>query len=256
MSPLRVLLVDDEPLARDRIRALLAEEPEIEIAGECASGLDAVRQIAELVPDLVFLDVQMPGADGFEVLRQLPRAQAPVVIFVTAHDQFALRAFDVQAIDYLLKPFSPERFRSSLERAKAEVRARRVGVLDERVSRLLAMLEKEQGYLQRIAVTSPGRVVFVRADDIDTIEADGNYVRIRVGKEEHLHRETMKELEAKLDPRRFCRIHRAWIVSLDRVRGLESLDSGGATVRLLDGRELPASRSYADRLKAMLERTA
>ena len=254
MSRLRVLLVDDEPLARERVRSLLVLDPDVEIVGECASGLEAVRTIAEDAPDIVFLDVQMPGADGFEVLRQLPREAAPVVVFVTAHDQFALRAFDVQAIDYLLKPFAPERFAMSLERAKQAARGRVSGVFDDRVTRLLAMLEQEQGYLKRIAVTSPGKVVFVRTEEIDTIEADGNYVRIRVGKEEHLHRETMKELEAKLDPRRFCRIHRAWIVNLERVRGLEGTDSSGATVRLRDGRELPASRGQADRLRELLER--
>lgn len=254
MSRLRVLVVDDEPLARERVRTLLTSDPEVEVVGECTSGLEAVRAIAELTPDIVFLDVQMPGADGFEVLRQLPRDAAPVVVFVTAHDRFALRAFDVQAIDYLLKPFAPERFAQSLARAKQAARDRGPGVLDDRVTRLLAMLEQEQGYLKRIAVTSPGRVVFVRTEEIDTIEADGNYVRIRVGKEEHLHRETMKELEARLDPRRFCRVHRTWIVNLDRVRGLEGADSTGATVRLTDGRELPASRGQAERLRELLER--
>lgn len=251
MAPIRALIIDDEPLARERIRSLVAADVEIEIAGECANGDEAVGAILRERPDLLFLDVQMPGTDGFEVLEAIPPEAMPVVIFVTAYDQHALRAFEVHALDYLLKPFDEERFRRSLERAKEFLHARRMRTPDGRLDALLEDLAAERRYLRRLVIHAPGRVFFLRAEEIDWIESAGNYVRIHVGPEAHLHRETMRELEARLDPERFLRIHRSTIVNLDQVRDLKPLFHGGYVVTLKDGTELASSRNYTERLRAL-----
>ncbi|HLW76601.1 MAG TPA: LytTR family DNA-binding domain-containing protein [Bryobacteraceae bacterium] len=237
---MRVLIVDDEPLARERIRALLAEEPDIEIVGECEDGRSAVERIRKLAPDLVFLDVQMPEMDGFEVLKQLK--QVPTVIFVTAYDEFAVKAFEVHALDYLLKPFDRERFKKALGRAwRGDMAARLSGLIEE--------LHGRGKYLDRLVVKTGGRVLFIATEEIDYIEASGNYVRLHTGAESYLYRETISHLESELDPGKFVRIHRSTMVNLSRVKELHPLFRGDFTVRLRDGRELVLTKSYRGRLR-------
>jgi two-component system, LytTR family, response regulator len=243
---IRTLIVDDEPLARQRVRKLLEADSDIAILGECSDGKQAVAELQRLRPDLVFLDVQMPVLDGFGVLQSLVGTDLPVVIFVTAHDRYALKAFEVHALDYLLKPFDKARFGAALERAKAQVRQGSAVALEDRLEKLLQTLApshpqplayKGRGEtespmpqaakpdagrrLERLMVKSDGRIFFVRIDDVDWIEAAGNYVRLHVGKENHLLRETLTALEKKLDPARFVRIHRSTVVNLERIRELQ-----------------------------------
>jgi two-component system LytT family response regulator len=226
MEKIRALIVDDEPFAREGIRVLLSDDPEIEIVGECADGREAVEAIREGSPDLVFLDVQMPEMDGFGVIDEIGAKAMPVVIFVTAYDQYALRAFDVAALDYLLKPYDDERFASAVQRAKSQVRRGAVGELGRK---LVALLESQQGgpdrarttpgdHLRRVMLKTGGRVIFLKAEEIDWIEAEGDYVRLHVGADTHLLRDTMKRLEAQLDPAKFVRTHRSTIVNLDRIK--------------------------------------
>ena len=239
---MRVLIVDDEPLACERIRTLLAGERGIEIAGECHDGKSAVDAIRRLAPDLVFLDVQMPEMDGFGVLERLNRDRMPAVIFVTAFDQYAIKAFEVCALDYLLKPFDRERF------AKALARARSSGDLTARLGALLEEWSGRRKYLDRLVIRSGGRVFFLRVEEIDWIESAGNYVRLHCGNEGHLYRETMARMESSLDPARFARIHRSTIVNVERVKELHPLFRGDYTVILRNGRELTLSKGYRGRL--------
>jgi two-component system, LytTR family, response regulator len=233
MDRVRALIVDDEPLARDRIRDLLASDAEVEVAGECGDGVAAVEAIRALGPDLVFLDVQMPERGGFDVVAEIGTDRMPVVVFVTAYDDYALKAFEAHALDYILKPFDEARFRGALARAKAHVRAAR---------------GTRPRFLTRLMVKSGDRFVFVKDDEIDWIEADGNYVRLHATGGEHLLRETIRGLEARLDPERFLRIHRSTIVNLDRVREIHPLFHGEYRVVLSDGTKLTLSRGYRDRL--------
>ena len=249
---IRALIVDDEPLARERIRTLLQDEPEVEIVGECADGRRAVSAIREWKPDLIFLDVQIPEMDGFEVLKAVGPGAMPAVIFVTAYDQYALRAFDVHAIDYLLKPFDRQRFHRALRRAKDQISSEKYDVVNERLLALLEDLKGGQKFLERLVIKSGGRVFFLRVDEIDWMEAAGNYVRLHVGKESHLQRETMSALEAKLDPRKFVRIHRSRIVNLERIKELQPWFRGDYQVVLRDGTKLTLSRGYRDRLQEVL----
>jgi two-component system, LytTR family, response regulator len=239
---MRVLIVDDEPLARERIRTLLAGEPDIEIAGEAHDGASAVEAIRTLSPGLVFLDVQMPEMDGFAVLERLNPAAMPAVIFVTAFDRYAIRAFEVCALDYLLKPFDRERFSKALARARSA---------DDVSARVRAVLEQWTGrpkFIDRLVIRSGGRVFFLRVEELDWIEAAGNYVRLHAGGEEHLYRETMSRLEASLDPAKFARIHRSAIVNVDKVKELHPLFRGDYSVTLRNGRKLTLHRSYRSRL--------
>jgi two-component system, LytTR family, response regulator len=255
MSSVRVLIVDDEPLARERIRALLEPEADIEIVGQCSDGLEAVAAIQKLSPDLVFLDAQMPELDGFGVIKMVGAAQMPAVIFVTAYDQYALRAFDVHALDYLLKPFDRERFEVALSRARAQIQHERNGVLNQRLMALLRDLKPDARSLDRLVIKSGGRVFFLKSEEIDWIEAAGNYLRLHVGQQSHLLRETMSAMEARLDPRLFLRIHRSVIVNVERIKELHPLFHGEYTVTLRDGTRLTLSRSYRDRLQELLGRS-
>src|SRR6185436_12844676 len=196
----RTLIVDDEELGRKRIRKLLSLEPDCEIVGECGDGREAIRVIEKSSPDLVFLDVQMPELDGFDVLSQIAPAKMPVIIFVTAHDHFALKAFQAQALDYLLKPFDDERFAQALQRARTYLNGNAAGEIRERLARLVKGLPSQGQYLLRVAVKSAGRVVFLKAGEIDWIEAAGNYVNLHVGKESYLLRGGRSELEKRFDP--------------------------------------------------------
>ena len=245
---IRALIVDDEPLARERIRMLLESEPGIEIVAECRNGTEALRAVGELAPDLVFLDVQMPELTGFDVLYRLDPASMPVIIFVTAYDQYALQAFEVSALDYLLKPFDRERFTKALTRARAELDRRKAGSVNEQVLKLLSELQRSKKHLEKLIVRAGGRVFFLRADEIDWIEAAGNYVRLHAGKEEYLYRETMTKLESQLNPERFARIHRSTIVNVDRIKELQPWFRGDYMVVLRDSRKLVLSRGYRSRL--------
>jgi two-component system LytT family response regulator len=249
---LRVVLVDDEALARARLRRLLAGEEDVEIVGEASSAAEARRLVASERPDLLFLDVQMPGEDGFELLQSLPAAGAPAVVFVTAFDQHALRAFEVHALDYLLKPFDRERLRLALERAREALERRVPGPLDEQLRLMLQELRGEQPHLSRFVIRSVGRIVFVAAADVDWIEAAGNYVRLHIGKESHLLRETMSSLETRLDPRLFARIHRSTIVNIERIRELHHIFHGDYSVLLRDGTRLTLSRGYREQFERLV----
>ncbi|HTE51778.1 MAG TPA: LytTR family transcriptional regulator DNA-binding domain-containing protein [Kofleriaceae bacterium] len=248
MSRIRVLLVDDEPLARDRLRRLLEPDPDIVVVGECADGVEAIAAIREKAPDLVFLDVQMPEKGGFDVLDELGPDDLPAIVFVTAYDHHAIKAFEVSALDYLLKPFDEDRFARTLARVKAHLR----GEDDEVHRRTLALVEElrhpRHRPLDRLLIRASGRLVFLRTDEIDYIEAEGNYVRVHAGAADHQLRETLSRLETQLDPDRFLRIHRSTIVNLDRVKEIQPLFHGEHRVVLRDGTELTLSRGYRDRL--------
>ena len=252
---LRTLIVDDEPRARERVRMMLGMHDDVAVIGEVGDGQQAIDAIRQERPDLVFLDVQMPSVDGFGVLRALEGEIMPYVVFVTAYDQYALRAFEVHALDYVLKPFNAERFSQALQRARAAISRRDdiEGSVDkDRLRSLVASLTAEQREKQRIVVKSSGRVFFVKVDDIDWIEAEGNYVRLHMGAQSHLLRETMKGMESVLDTSQFIRIHRSTIVNADRIRELQPLFHGEYAVILRDGTRLVASRGPDNRLKKLL----
>jgi two-component system, LytTR family, response regulator len=250
----RTLIVDDERMARKRLRTLLVPDGDVEIVGEASNGRDAVAAIRDQQPDLVFLDVQMPELDGFAVVHAVGVDAMPVTVFVTAFDQYALKAFEVNALDYLTKPFDRERFEVSLARAKTQVKFRdgaRPGDdagVSERLVALLAGLERRQQYAERLMVKSAGRVVFLRVEDIDWIEAAGSYVRLHAGRDAHLLHEGIAALLTRLDPARFARVHRSTIVNLDRVRELQPWFHGDAVAILRDGTRLQVSRTYRDAL--------
>jgi len=250
----RVLVADDEPLARERLRMLLAREEGVEVAGECANGPDAVAAIQKLKPDLVFLDVQMPGATGFDVIESIGVDRMPPVVFVTAYDRYALKAFDVHALDYLLKPFDRERFQQALNRARQHLERRDAGELERRLMELVQDLRSSPQRPERFVIKNGGRVFFVRTDEIDWIEAAGNYVKLHVGAEAHLLRETMNALEAQLDPDVFYRIHRCHIVNIERVKELQPWFNGEYVVFLRSGARLTLSRGYREKLQDRIGR--
>jgi two-component system LytT family response regulator len=235
-TKIRTLIVDDEPLARTNLSVLLRRDPQIEIIGECGSGAEALAEIRGARPDLVFLDVQMPECDGFDVLELLGKDLPPAIVFVTAHDQYALRAFEAGALDYLLKPFDNARFERALDRAKQR----------------LARNEDAPAQLERLAIKSVGQVSFVKVSEIDWIEAADYYACLHVGSKSHLLRRSMAELEQELDPAAFARIHRSTIVNLDRVRGLKLGEDGEYDVLLVDGARLRLSQRYRKQLQSRL----
>lgn len=255
---IRTLIVDDEPLARRNLRVLLEKDPQIEIIEECRNGREAVKAINTLSPDLIFLDIQMPEMDGFDVLAHVGPEHIQAIIFVTAFDQYALKAFDVHALDYLLKPFDDERFSHALRRAKAQIEAHEINRLSKR---LLALLEERESelkgdqktYLTRLMIKDSGRVRLLKVDDVDYVEADGNYAKLHVGRATHLLREKMNDLEGRLDPARFVRIHRSIIVNLDRIKEMHPHFNGDYIVVLEDGRQLRMSRTRREHLEARLK---
>jgi len=238
----RVVIVDDEPLARDSVRHLLARDPDVVVVGE-ASGPDAVDVIRRAQADILFLDIQMPELDGFEVLARLAPAPLPVVVFVTAFDRYALRAFDVNAVDYLLKPFDDDRFAKALARAKELARTPAGGDLARQIGELLADRGRRERYAQRFMVRSRDRTIVVSVEDLDWIEAADYYVSLHAGGKTHLMRQTMAELEEKLDPARFFRVHRSAIVNVERVREVHPLFRGDCMLILNDGTRLKLSRT-------------
>lgn len=265
MEKIRTLIIDDEPLARAGMRVLLERDTDIEIVGECADGYEAIEAIRTLAPDVAFVDVQMPEVDGFEVLAQIAPENLPVVVFVTAFDEYALRAFEVHALDYLLKSYSDDRFEAALRRAKEQIRQKKVNEVSRR---LLAMLNDHQGedspaetpkelqesYLRRLVVKSGGRVYFLKAHEIDWIEAADYYVSLHAGGKSHLLRESLHSLERRLDPDKFQRIHRSTIVNLDRIQELRPVTHGDFLVVLRDGTQLKMSRAHRQSLESILGR--
>ena len=250
---IRALIADDEPLARERKRSLLGAEQDIEIVGEARDGVETVEAILSQSPDLVFLDVHMPKLDGFEVIQTVGPDRMPAVVFVTAYDQHALRAFEVQALDYLLKPFDSERFQGALRRVRRQIDSRETGDIGQRLLALVRDLRPaSQARTDRLVVKSGGRLYFLRADEIDWIEAAGNYVRLHVGAEGHLLRETMNSIESRLNPEIFFRIHRSHIVNIERIKELQPWFNGEYVVILRNGARLTLSRGYREKLQERL----
>ena len=249
--PIRVLIADDEPLARERVRSLLLDEPDWEIVGECADGTQAISAIKQHSPDVVFLDVQMPGMDGFAVLRALDKKQLPRVIFVTAYDQHALKAFDVHAVDYLLKPFKPARFKETLQRAREALASQRADAASRNLLALLGQIKPEREHLARIPVKTGERVVFVKTCQIEYIESAGNYVILHAGKENHVVRDTLTALEEKLDPKLFLRINRSTLVNVEQIKELQPLFKGEHAVRLHNGKQLTMTRGIREVQEAL-----
>jgi two-component system LytT family response regulator len=259
--PIRVLIVDDESLARDTIRLLLEDHGEFNIVGECKDGDEAVEAIRADKPDLVFLDIQMPGKNGFDVVEAVGPEHMPVVIFATAYDQYALRAFEAHALDYLLKPYDDERFEKALDRAVKRIKEQQIGALG---SELMSLVEERRAEreavpepdpatpLERIMIKERDALFFVKVEDIDWIEAAGDYVSLHVDKKSHLLRESMTGMEAKLDAKRFVRIHRSTIVNVERIKELRPYFHGDYIVYLKDGTELRLSRRYWNRLEQIV----
>lgn len=249
---IRALIVDDEPLARQRIRLLLVEEKDVMLLAECGSGPEALVVIQREHPDLLFLDVQMPEMDGFALLAAIPPEQMPVIIFVTAYDQHALRAFEVSALDYLLKPFTPTRFQETVQRAR-----KRLALPvkhNSAVAALLELLGQRSGgspYLARLSIKTPDKIVFLKTEQIDCIEAAGNYVTVQSGKDTHILRDTLNSLESRLNPALFLRISRATIVNLNHIKELQTLFKGEYEVILQNGKRLPMTRGLREVEQAM-----
>lgn len=251
---IRTIIVDDVDLARERIRILL-DDPEVEIVAECANGREAVQAINGLKPDLVFLDVQMPEVGGFEVVEAVGVEEMPTVIFVTAYDEYALRAFEINAVDYLLKPFDEERLKKAVARAKRAIgRQMPAGVIEEKLRRLLREVGTEPKYLRRIPVKSSRHTTLILTEKIDWIASAGHYLELHADGEKHLIREQLSRLETKLDPEKFVRIHRSLIVNVESIKALRPLFNGDHIIVLKNGQELSLSRTYHEKLMRLLAR--
>jgi two-component system LytT family response regulator len=250
---IRTIIVDDMLLARRRIQRFLSDEADFEIVGECADGPTAVAAVNDLKPDLLFLDVQMPEMDGFAVLKELKAENMPAVVFVTAYDQFALKAFEVHALDYLVKPFDRARFLNAINRARKQVKRIQSGDLNERLQALVRDLGGQSPFTRRLLIKSSGKTIILQTDEIDYVEAAGNYLRLKTGAVGHLIRERMSQLEARLDPEKFVRIHRSTIVNVQRIKEMHPLFNGDQTIVLHNGAQLILSRRYRENLMARLE---
>ena len=254
MKTIKVLVVDDEPLARERLTMLLEQEQDVELVPHARDGEEAIIAIHDHQPHLVFLDVQMPQMSGFEVIEAVGSDKMPLVIFVTAYDQHALRAFQVRALDYLLKPFDRDRFKDALQRARGQLDRAASGDLGQRLLALVKDLRRDPPRAERMVVKSGGRLFFLRTDEIDWVEASGNYVRLHVGPSSHLIRETMNAIEGRLDPEKFFRIHRSRIVNMERIQELQPWLNGEYAVLLRTGTRLTLSRGYREKLQERLGR--
>lgn len=252
-SPLRVIVVDDEPLAREGLGLLLQQDPEVQLIASCAHGAEALEKITLLQPDLVFLDIQMPGMTGLEVAAQLPPQCLPTLMFVTAYDQYALQAFEANAIDYLLKPFDDERFFRTLAKAKRFARQATPQQLQQQLQVLLQHLPPQpQKYLQRILIRQNQGSLVIKIADIDWLQAQDYYVALYVGQKKYLHREPLQQVETQLDPQQFFRIHRSTIVNIDRIQSIQPYFNQEAVVLLQDGTQLKVSRSRREALQQLL----
>jgi len=250
MEKIRALIVDDEALARKRLRQFLAEVPDVEVVGECEDGRRAVSLIRSAAPDLLFLDVQMPLLDGFGVIREVGAGSVPAVVFVTAFDQFALRAFEAHALDYLLKPFGRERFMQAVVRARRQIGDANVRA---RLDALVGGLSERPRHAARLAVKARGRTVILSTDEIDWVGAADNYLELHAGSASYVVRETLGQLQSKLDPRKFVRIHRSTLVNVERIKELHPMFAGDQVVVLHDGTKLQVSRTNRQRLSALLD---
>jgi two-component system LytT family response regulator len=261
-DPIRALIVDDEPLARKGVAQLVEPVEDVTVVAEAADGPQAVERIREHEPDLVFLDVQMPEMTGLEVVREVGVDRMPLTIFVTAYDEYALDAFDAQALDYLLKPIDEERFAEALDRARSQLQQVEASALSDQLRGLLRQYadeeaEDEEGdtspTIERFTVRSRKRIYFVDTEDVQWIESEGDYVALHDGEEAHLIRKTMKELEERLDPDRFLRVHRSYIVNTDYVEELRPMDHGTYRLIMAAGTPLKTSRGYSDNVEALIE---
>lgn len=252
MARIRTLVVEDQALAREHLIELLESEPDVEVVGVSESGVEAVDAIRRLSPDLVFLDLQMPEVDGFGVISEVGR-RMPLTIFVTAYDEYAIRAFDVHAFDYLLKPFGRERLRQALARARAHLAESREEQLARRLVSLVHDVRGPKPLPERLMVRSSGRVMFLPLDELDAVESEGNYVRLHTGARALLVRETMASIEARLGHERFCRVHRGWIVNLDRVRELRVRPNGEHELVTHEGRPYKVGRAYREAVQSRLQ---
>jgi len=249
MSKIRTVIVDDEPLARERLRKLISNEEDLELIEMCENGQEAIDYLSEDLPHLLFLDIQMPEIDGFQVLKKINYEDIPCIVFVTAYDEYALRAFEVNALDYLLKPFDQQRFKKAVARVRNQLQNQTQNQLDSRLTRLVDSLDKSSSYLERIMIKANGRVYFVKTDEVDWIEAAGNYLKLHYGKKNHMIRETMSNMEEKLDPDQFFRIHRSVIVNIEKIKELQPWFHGDYMITLLDGQKLTMSRNYKELLQ-------
>jgi len=254
---IRTVIADDERLAREKLRLLLKPEPQVNIVAECKDGRETVAAIRVAKPDLLLLDIQMPDLDGFQVLAEVLPAEMPVVIFTSAYDQYAIRAFEAHALDYLLKPFDQERLHHAMERAREELRKVQDREVTHRILDLLSQVRTEKRPVpdadRRLIIKTKGRVVFLDLDEIDWVGASANYVRLNVGKESYLLRETITRTAERLDPRHFVRIHRSTIVNVRKIKELIPVNSGEYVVVLRSGKELSCSRGYRTGLQQMIE---
>jgi len=248
MADIRALIVDDEALARERVRTLLAAASGVTIIGECTGGRDAVASILDNLPDLVFLDVQMPDLDGFQVLEAVGDDHLPAIVFVTAYDEYALRAFDVHAVDYLLKPIEPERFARTLDHVREGL-----GNRSDRLEALLDALATRDLPLDRLVIRTRGKVSFLKPSEIDWVEADGKHVKLHAGRETHVVRQQLKRLEPRLAPHGFVRVHRSAIVNVDRIKELEPWFHGEYVVILKDGTKLTSSAAHSEALHRIID---
>ncbi len=250
-AKIRTLIVDDQLMARELLRRMLKTEGDIEIVGMPASGPEAVEAINSLAPDLVFLDVRMPELDGFGVLAQIDAARMPIIIFVTANDDFALRAFDVHALDYLVKPCTVDRFQTALRRARNQIHRKQAGEIQRRLTALLDDLKAQPKLAERLPVKSEGRIIFLRLTDVDWAEAADNYVKLHVGTESYMMRDTMTALETKLPSNRFLRISRSTMVNVEQIKELHPMFHGEYSVILRNGARLTLTRGYRDKLELL-----
>jgi two-component system, LytTR family, response regulator len=250
---IRTIISDDEPLAREKLRILLASEAGIRIVAECRDGRQTINALQTYKPDLLLLDIQMPGADGFQVLSNIPADNMPLVVFTTAYDQYAIRAFEIHAVDYLLKPFDHERLHKAIERTRAEFLKTTDREMTQRILDLLADTRAESRVANRLVIKAAGRVVFLDLEEIDWVEAAANYVKLHVGKESYLLREAIGHISQRLDPDRFLRIHRSTIVNVRRIKELQPCNSGEYILVLKDGKELSCSRGYRTGLHHLIE---
>jgi two-component system, LytTR family, response regulator len=251
-APIRAVIADDEALARKFIRRMLKDDPDVEIVGECGNGKEAVEMIRKQNPDLVFLDVQMPEMDGFAVLESIGVERLPEIIFATAYEQYAIRAFELHALDYLLKPFDQARFKDAIRHAKERFRSERQNEGRTQISALLESIKNKSQYLDRLMIKASGRITFLSTDEINWIEADDKYVHLHTGKISPMVRQTLSAMETQLDPRKFRRVHRSAIVNVEQIKELQPLFSGEHSILLQDGTKLTLSRNYKDKLFELL----
>lgn len=261
MAEIRTLIVDDEPEARSGLRSLLEQDTQIKLIGECSNGTDAVDAIRMELPDLVLLDVQMPGLNGFDVLQEIKSEHMPLVIFVTAYDQYSLKAFEVHAVDYLLKPFTNGRFREAIDQAKQQIRSQKdLSHIAQRMNLLLSKFESnpprvpvlDVDYLHRIAVKEGEKITFLDVDSIDWIEAADNYICLHVGRRTYLLRSKLSDIEKQLNPKQFLRVHRSRIVNIEQIQEMQPQGSGDCILILKDGTEVTSSRTYREQRRRLL----